>query len=314
MRQLPPPLTRAPFTLDDLRSEGRSVERARRSDILHPHYGVHLQRPMPETVASRCHALLPVLKPEHAFSHLTAARLWGMPLPWLPPEIADELHVLAVGARGRVERPGVVSWEIDSSGVGPVGLVAGLTVVSPADVWAQLAGLPERRYQQVDVARLIAIGDFLITGERRERGARRPLCSFEDLIAATDRRRGKRGVKKLALALPRVRRGPDSPKESLLRVALVNAGLPEPEIQVPILTSAGLRHADLGYVKERLLLEYQGDEHRTDRRRWLQDLTRVQLFEDAGFRTILVGDADVYPDSRQLTRRVDRALRAARTE
>lgn len=44
-----------------------------------------------------------------------------------------------------------------------------------------------------------------------------------------------------------------------------------------------------------MLLEYQGDEHRTSRRRWLSDLTRTQLLDDAGYRTILVGDADLVP-------------------
>ncbi|HEX5859969.1 MAG TPA: hypothetical protein VFY91_17810, partial [Microbacterium sp.] len=112
----------------------------------------------------------------------------------------------------------------------------------------------------------------------------------------------------LSWALERVRPGVDSPKESLLRIGLMEAGLPEPAIQVPVVTAEGVRHSDLGYPHARLLLEYQGDEHRVSRQRWLKDLTRVQLFEDAGYRVIAVGADDLEPDCRALARRIRRAL------
>lgn len=109
-------------------------------------------------------------------------------------------------------------------------------------------------------------------------------------------------------ALDRARSPVDSPRELLLRVALVDAGIPEPQVEVAIRTAAGVRHADLGWPEHRLLLEYQGDEHRTSRRRWLDDLTRVQLLEDAGYRVILVGAADLEDDARSLAARIRRAL------
>ncbi|WP_146751989.1 hypothetical protein [Microbacterium sp. SMR1] len=83
-----------------------------------------------------------------------------------------------------------------------------------------------------------------------------------------------RGARLLRGALDRARSPVDSPRESLLRVAL----------------------------------EYQGDEHRTSRRRWLDDLTRVQLLEDAGYRVILVRAADLEDDARSLAARIRRAL------
>jgi very-short-patch-repair endonuclease len=100
----------------------------------------------------------------------------------------------------------------------------------------------------------------------------------------------------------------DSPQESIRRVALVDAGIPEPRVQVAVRTAAGVRHADLGWPEHRLLLEYQGDEHRASRRRWLDDLTRVQLLEDAGYRVILVGAADLDDDARALAARIRCAL------
>ncbi|MFB8892689.1 hypothetical protein [Microbacterium plantarum] len=116
------------------------------------------------------------------------------------------------------------------------------------------------------------------------------------------------GARSLRAALDRARSPVDSPRESLLRVALVDAGIPEPRVQLAIRTAAGMRHADLGWPEHRLLLEYQGDEHRTSRRRWLDDLTRIRLLEDAGYRVILVGVADIEDDARSLTARIRRAL------
>ena len=74
------------------------------------------------------------------------------------------------------------------------------------------------------------------------------------------------------------------------------------------MTAAGLRHADLGYPDARLLIEYHGDQHRTDRAQWLEDLTRRQLFEDAGYRVMEVGAADLTPNCHALAARVRRAL------
>ena len=99
----------------------------------------------------------------------------------------------------------------------------------------------------------------------------------------------------------------DSPRESLLRLILVAGGLPEPEVQFAVRTAQGIRHADLGYRDARLLIEYQGDDHRTSRKRWLEDVTRRQLFEDAGYRVIEIGAADL-ADEAALVARVRRAL------
>ncbi|MET0673839.1 MAG: hypothetical protein ABWY37_10130, partial [Microbacterium pygmaeum] len=67
-------------------------------------------------------------------------------------------------------------------------------------------------------------------------------------------------------------------------------------------------HADLGYPDARVVLEYQGDHHRSDRKQWLDDLHRVQLMQDAGYHVIQVGAHDLVPDCSDLAARVRRAL------
>ncbi|MDO8384109.1 MAG: hypothetical protein Q7T17_14165 [Microbacterium sp.] len=260
----------------------------------------------------RSEHLRPLLGTDQLFSHLTAARIWGMPLP--SRELQDEpLHVLSIADSAPMRREGVVGWETEDADV-PHGMQDKIPLVAPAEVWTQLA-VPgslgrdpltgHRRSLSADW--LVAVGDYLVSGPRSY-GRRYPLCTMADLRAALARHRSKRGAKALTLAIGQIRRPVDSSQETFLRLGLVAHGLPEPEVQFPVMTVEGLRHADLGYREARVLLEYQGDHHRLDRSQWLEDLRRVQLFQDAGFRPILVGANDLGPGLPALAARVRRAL------
>lgn len=309
---LPYPLPLGPFRYAEAARAGVARSRLRARDLSHPHHGLYAPAIADVDLVARCERLVPLLG-EHAwFSHLTAARLWGAPLPfaWTP---AEPLHVMTLASRAPMRRKGVVGWESEETGM-PRTVLGLVPVVAPAEAWAQLAvpgstGVDADTGMRSRLSRewLTAVGDYLLTGPKRGR-ARHPLCTREELADARARRRGKRGVVDLAWALELIRSPVHSPRETQLRLGLVEFGLPEPEVQVPVRTAAGLRHADLGYPDARLLIEYQGDHHRTDRDQWLEDLTRRQLFEDAGYRVILVGAADLEPHCAALAMRVRRAL------
>ena len=305
---MPPDLGPDAFSTAEAYGAGLGRGRLRGSDLMHPHHGVHAAASTEVGVLVRCRRLLPAMRPEHWFSHGTAARLWGVPLMHhYRPE--ERLHVMSVGSSVAFRHRGIAGWVTEDTAIERRTL-AGLPVVGPADVWCQLA-LRDAVAAGWTVGHewLVAAGDFLVTGPRIGGGRRgAPPCTIEDLRAAVDRRRGTRGVRALERALADVRGPVDSPRETLLRLGLVAHGLPEPEVQFPVLTSAGVRHADLGYREARLLLEYQGDEHRLSRRRWLEDLTRIQLLQDAGYRVMLVGADDLYPTCAALSARVRRAL------
>jgi hypothetical protein len=72
-----------------------------------------------------------------------------------------------------------------------------------------------------------------------------------------DRHKGKRGLRKAKEAIRLVRVGCDSPQETLLRLAVLRAGQPEPELNVPIVAADGTRHhePDLSYRKDRIGIE-----------------------------------------------------------
>ena len=313
---LPEPLTWGPFRFGEAMRLGVPRSRLRAADVSRPHHGVYNQASQFTDLVDRCGALRPLLGPYQWFSHLTAARLWGMPLP-VASTVDEPLHTIALAGRSPLRRRDVVGWETADQDL-PGVLMRMLPIVAPAEVWCQLAVPGGSGIDSTTGARrslneewLVAVGDYVITGPRRY-GQRHPLCTVEELRQALARRRGKRGAKTLTAAIGQVRAPVDSPKETQLRLRLVAHGLPEPQIQVPVWTSSGWRRADLGYPEARLLLEYQGDGHRTDRAQWLQDLTRVQQFQDAGWRVMLIGADDIDPDCTALAHRVRRAL-AGRT-
>lgn len=300
--RLPGALTDVAFTVARARSLGVGDGRLRGSDLERPFRGVRVSGLDLTDVGERCRALATVLARWCVFSHETAARLWRMPLP-AEAGGGARLDVLSLGGRDAMRMKGVSGR---STAIGlDVTKTARVPVAAAADVWCQLAGLRSGIYTR---EWLVAIGDFLVSGERTDYGRRPPLCSLDDLSLAVARHGPKRGAADLRWALTRIRRPVDSPRETFLRLALVADGLPEPAVQPTIRTAAGDRHPDLGYRAERLLLEYLGDGHRQSAARWRDDLTRVQLFEDAGWRVMLIGYGDVEPDPGALVERVRRAL------
>lgn len=307
---LPHPLNLGAFAFREATDAGISRRRLRQPDVVRVHRGLYAPAGAAD-LREDCTNTLPLLGRDRCFSHLTAARLWGIPLPfeWAASE---PLHVLAAAGAEPLRRPRVVGWE-SATHRGEV-LQGVIPLTSPAVTWALLsvpgaAGVDAEtgRKRALSLRWLVAAGDYLLTGPRGS-GVRVPLCTRDELAEAAHARRGRRGARALAWALDRVRTGPQSPRESLLRLALVHQGLPEPVIQPPVQTADGIRHADLGYPEARVMIEYQGDHHRTDARQWREDLHRQQLFEDAGYRVIAVA-LDVFDDDcAALAHRIRRAL------
>lgn len=305
---LPGELDGRSFGLQVAASLGVSRRRLQRDDVGHPFHGVYTVGVDTTDLVERCRAVAPRLDSREYFSHATAARLWGIPLP-RAYDPSDAIHVTALGVDDRTRPAGLKGWRVQHDPP-EVRRLGQLPVIAPADVWATLAmrgAVIARR--QLFPEWLVVAGDYLVTGKRIPGGRLPALASLAELRTAALRRAGKRGSRVLHEAIAMIRQPVDSPRETLLRLALVAHGLPEPAVQPSILTRRGTRHPDLGYLDEKVLLEYQGDEHRTSRARWLRDLTRVQEFEDAGYRVILVGADDLQPGAvGALCARVRRAL------
>ncbi|MDR3655292.1 MAG: hypothetical protein P4L48_06340 [Mycobacterium sp.] len=119
------------------------------------------------------------------------------------------------------------------------------------------------------------------------------------------------GLRQLEAALDLVDAGAQSPRETWLRLALIDAGFPRPRTQIPVLGADGFpRHfLDMGWEDIMLALEYDGDHHRTDRRQFAKDVDRLEYVDRIGWTVIRVvaGHRD-----RDVIRRVQRAWDALR--
>lgn len=115
-----------------------------------------------------------------------------------------------------------------------------------------------------------------------------------DIELLAGRHPGRRGVARARQAIELFDAGAQSPKESWLRVVLVQAGLPRPHTQIPVYDEFGttLAYLDMGWENVKVAVEYDGDQHRSDRRQYSWDVRRSEMLQRLGWIVIrvLAGD------------------------
>ncbi|SON59157.1 hypothetical protein MSIMFI_00639 [Mycobacterium simulans] len=108
---------------------------------------------------------------------------------------------------------------------------------------------------------------------------------IEDVLDIAKGHPGARGVRRLETALELVDPGAQSPRESYLRLLLIDAGLPRPQTQIPVLDMDGVpvAYLDLGWEEYLVAVEYDGDHHRVDRGQYVRDIRRYEMLERMGW-------------------------------
>ncbi|MCV7410972.1 hypothetical protein AWC05_26585 [Mycobacterium florentinum] len=121
---------------------------------------------------------------------------------------------------------------------------------------------------------------------------------------------GRRGIARARPAISLFDPGAQSPKESWLRVVLIQAGLPRPQTQIPVRNEFGsaIAYLDMGWEDVKVAVEYDGDHHRSDRRQYTWDIRRQEQLERRGWVLVRVVAGDRPGD---IVRRV-RSARASR--
>lgn len=110
---------------------------------------------------------------------------------------------------------------------------------------------------------------------------------LSNLIVDTPRYHGR----SLAIeALHRARPGVDSPQETRVRLGLVAAGLPEPEVAVSVENphTGSYYLLDMAYRRKKVAVEYDGDHHRHNEDQYNRDIERLQTLEQLGWTVIRV--------------------------
>ncbi|WP_068188993.1 hypothetical protein [Mycobacterium sp. UM_CSW] len=113
-----------------------------------------------------------------------------------------------------------------------------------------------------------------------------------DVMPLIDRHPGARGVRRCRTALSLMDGGAQSPKETWLRLALIDAGLPRPTTQIHVTDGNLVAYLDMGWDGPMVALEYDGDQHRTDRRQYVRDIRRAEMIHRLGWEVIKVINED----------------------
>ena len=114
--------------------------------------------------------------------------------------------------------------------------------------------------------------------------------SVKDVMRYAQRYPGARGLKSLRTVLPLVDGGAASPRETRLRLLLVDAGLPRPTTQIPVVEGRGrlVRVLDMGWENFMVGAEYDGDQHRTDRPQYAKDVRVKRKLANLGWNVTYV--------------------------
>jgi hypothetical protein len=118
-----------------------------------------------------------------------------------------------------------------------------------------------------------------------------------DVLPLAARYKGARGVRRFKTAIDLMDSGAQSPKETWLRLLLIDAGFPRPQTQIPVLDDDGYAFAylDMGWKDMMIAVEYDGDHHRTDPVQYRKDIRRNEKIRHKGWIDIRViaGDRPV---------------------
>ena len=107
--------------------------------------------------------------------------------------------------------------------------------------------------------------------------------SAEDVIDLAVRYRGARGIRRARTALALMDAGAQSPKETWLRLLLIDAGLPKPRTQIRVTDGFNEAFIDMGYDEPKVGLDYDGMQHASDRSRYVYDIGRNELIKRQGW-------------------------------
>ena len=152
--------------------------------------------------------------------------------------------------------------------------------------------------KRLSLLELVTAGDWLV---------RRKCTTPARLVAYLRGYRGD-GVALARRAAALVRDRVDSPRETKLRLCLMLAGLPEPECNPTLGTKDyPIGRVDLLLEAYKLILEYEGDQYRTDKGQWNTDIYRVEELSAEGYRVLRV-TAEHMHRPRILVHRVHAAL------
>lgn len=184
--------------------------------------------------------------------------------------VDDDTPIEIIG-RSRRPRPGVIVRSERIAG-DETTTSAGMTLSTPARTALDLARhLPRTQA----VAHLDAL-------------AAATALDPQQVLALAERYPGARGVRMARNRIPLLDPGAQSPRESWLRLLVIDAGFPPPQTQICVRHDGFTAFIDMGWEDLKIGLEYDGDLHLSDRHRFVRDIGRHETLSQLGWLIIRV--------------------------
>lgn len=262
----------------DVEKVGRGLYRLRgwsssgsREEVQHPSYALRG---------------LQAAAPQCWFSYQTACEIYGLPSSRYAGR--EPVHIsLPHQSRSLKRLPWVRVHRPDQVFAGEICSVGGVRVSSPERLFLEMAGV-------LDLWDLVVLGDQLVRTPREMYEQRsQPWTTLPQLWQFLNKHPSTAGIINARSAAELVRVGSDSPPETLLRLSIVDAGLPEPQLQCR-LDPADPRspQADMAYRGKKLCLQYEGAHHFTAEQQ-AADQGRNWQFTVRGWTVMLTNRVDL---------------------
>jgi hypothetical protein len=284
---IPPQLVTGPFLAQEAVLLGVAPHVLRGQRFRSVHRSVYVSADLPDTLELRMDAARLVLPPAAVFSHHTAAELRGLPVP-----ADDRVHVTIPYGTKRPAVRGIVVHE---------GMLDDATVLRRG----RPVTTAERTF--VDLAAALGLVDLVVLGDAMLRTGAATRDGLTALAYGTRQRKGIRVARRAStLVRPRV----DSPMETRVRLLIVLAGLPCPAPGGEVLDEHGqwVATVDMRYQEQRIAIEYDGDLHRTNKRKWRNDVRARDALHRLGWDVIVLTADDLYARPLQTLWRIQEAL------
>lgn len=269
---LPAELAGRAFAYSEALEHGVSAERLRGKCFVRLHRQIYADNSVDVLDEDVARAWMRVLPPDAALYGRTAAEWYGMPV--LP---SAEFQIIVPAGTVPRRRPGLEPHEgLRDEDVTDV---RGIRITTPERTWLDLAAT-------LSDADLLAVGDAMVG---------RGLTTPERLIEVSVKERRRRQIVRARRLARLVRCGVDSPPESWVRLALVDAGLPMPTVNPDVTDESGqwIGRPDLANEELRVAIQYEGDVHRTNAKRWRADISRDEVMRQHGWEVVRVTADDL---------------------